>query len=53
MVVKVELPPLSPDTEATEQDTEATEQDDKPYDDNLVKEEKFEDSAAEEKLLKK
>jgi hypothetical protein len=46
MVVKVELPPLSPDTEATEQD-------DKPYGDNLVKEEKFEDSAAEEKLLKK
>ncbi len=46
MVVKVELPPLSPDTEATEQD-------DKPYDDNLVKEEKFEDFEAEEKLLKK
>jgi hypothetical protein len=46
MVVKVELPPLSPDTEATEQD-------DNPYDDNLVKEEKFEESAAEEKLLKK
>jgi hypothetical protein len=46
MVVKVELPPLSPDTEATVQD-------DKPDYDNLVKEEKFEDSAAEEKLLKK
>jgi hypothetical protein len=36
MVVKVELPPLSPDTEATEQD-------DKPYDDNLGEEGKFED----------
>ncbi len=46
MMVKVELPPLSPDTEAKEQD-------DKPYDDNLVKEEKFEDYAAEEKFLKK
>jgi hypothetical protein len=52
MVVKVELPPLSPDTEATEQDTEATEQDDKPHDDNLGKVEKFEDSATEKKLLK-
>jgi hypothetical protein len=52
MVVKVELPPLSPDTEATEQDTEATEQDDKPYDDNLGKEEELEDSATEKKLLK-
>jgi hypothetical protein len=46
MVVKVELPPLSPDTEATEQD-------DKPYDDNLGKEEKFEDSATEKKPLEK
>jgi hypothetical protein len=53
MVVKVELPPLSPDTEATEQDTEATEQDDKPYDDNLEKEKKFEDSATEKKPLEK
>jgi hypothetical protein len=44
--VKVELPPLSPDTEATEQD-------DKPYDDNLGKEEKFEDTATEKKPLKK
>jgi hypothetical protein len=52
MVVKVELPPLSPDTEATEQDTEATEQDDKPYDDNLGKEEELEDSETEKKLLK-
>jgi hypothetical protein len=59
MVVKVELPPLSPDTEATEQDTEATEQDTeateqdvKPHDDNLGKVEKFEDSATEKKLLK-
>ena len=52
MVVKVELPPLSPDTEATEQDTEATEQDDKPYDDNLGKEEELEVSATEKKLLK-
>ncbi len=42
----MELPPLSPDAEATEQD-------DKPYDDNLVKEEKFDVSAAENKLLKK
>jgi hypothetical protein len=48
----VELPPLSPDTEATEQDTEATEQDDKPYDDNLGKEEELEDSETEKKLLK-
>jgi hypothetical protein len=46
MVVKVELPPLSPDAEATEQD-------DKLYDDNLGKEEQFEDSAIEKKLLKK
>jgi hypothetical protein len=46
MVVKVELPPLSPDTEATEQD-------DKPYDDNLGKEENFEDSATEKKPLEK
>jgi hypothetical protein len=45
MVVKVELPPLSPDTEATEQD-------DKPYDDNLGKEEELEDSETEKKLLK-
>jgi hypothetical protein len=45
-VVKVELPPLSPDTEATEED-------DKPYDDNLGKEEKFEDTATEKKPLKK
>jgi hypothetical protein len=44
--VKVELPPLSPDTEATEED-------DKPYDDNLGKEEKFEDTATEKKPLKK
>jgi hypothetical protein len=44
--VKVELPPLSPDTEATEED-------DKPYDDNLGKEEKFEDSATEKKPLRK
>ncbi len=40
----MELPPLSPDTEATEQD-------DKPYDDYLEKEEKFEDSATEKKPL--
>jgi hypothetical protein len=46
MVVKVELPPLSPDSEATEQD-------DKQYDDNLGKEEKFEDSATEKKPLEK
>ncbi len=45
-MVKVELPPLSPDTEATEED-------DKPYDDNLGKEEKFEDTASEKKPLKK
>ena len=45
-MVKVELPPLSPDTEATEED-------DKPYDDNLGKEEKFEDTATEKKPLKK
>jgi hypothetical protein len=45
MVVKVELPPLSPDTEATEQD-------DKPYDDNLSEEGKFED-LTEEKPLEK
>jgi hypothetical protein len=36
MVVKLELPPLSPDTEATEQD-------DKLYENNLDKEENFED----------
>ena len=45
-MVKVELPPLSPDTEAAEED-------DKPYDDNLGKEEKFEDTATEKKPLKK
>ena len=45
-MVKVELPPLSPDTEATEED-------DKPYDDNLGKDEKFEDTATEKKPLKK